>query len=736
MINRKDIIKRKAIQCLTFLMVCMLCVPIVGMKVEAGTTCKSRISYPGSTTAEVNFRKKAGTKYQTYGMLKKGQDVTILGWCTNQGMKWYKCKAVINGKNKTGYISSSYVKQKSKPTGYVNSKVETKLNVRKSAKTSAKVLIKIPAGTKVSVRGIKYAQKKYWYKVKVTYDKKTKTGYVDSSYIDIKSTTSTPGDSAGATDKTPNQPTVTGYVNEKVTSTLNVRNKASVQSTVLVSIPRNTQVTILGTSGDWYNIKVTYKKKTYTGYASKTYITLNKNDNSDNSNKDDNESNKDDNAAADNITDQAFEVLLQNFPESYKASLRAMHAEYPNWRFVAVNTGLDWNTVIANESVVGRNVIQSNYPRGTASLAPFSYLSTEAGAYDWAKDKYVVKDGSNWYSANSQVIAYYMDPRNFLNSTDIFQFEALAYDESQSVSVVQSILSNTFMSGNYSAYDSTTKQTVTGSYKDAFMDAGKSAKANPYFLATRAKQEVGVKVSNATSGTYAGYEGIYNFYNIGAFDGTNAVAKGLQWAKGGASGSTTYGRPWTTPYKSIVGGAQYIAQNYINKGQNTLYFQKFNVMPNNASDLYLHQYMTNVQAPYSEGRITRTAYNTMGILGDSMVFYIPVYNNMPETACALPTVSGNPNPYLSSVKIYNGETEIAGMTPTFAFNQFEYTIVVPMAVTSVTLKASTVSKYATVSGTGAYNLQNPGIPTTIQLIGQAQNGAAQVYTINIIRNTQ
>lgn len=747
MINRRDIIKRKAIQCLTFLIVCMLCIPVIGMKAEAGTTCKSKISYPGSTTAEVNFRKKAGTNYKSYGMLKKGQSVTILGWCTNKGVKWYKCKAKINGKNKTGYISSSYVKQKSKPTGYVNAKVETTLNVRKTAKTSAKVLIKIPAGTKVSVRGIKYAQKKYWYKIKVTYKKKTKTGYVDSAYIDIKSTTTNAGNSSNATDTTPNQPTLTGYVNEKVTSTLNVRNAASVQSAILVSIPKNTEVTILGTSGDWYNIKVTYKKKTYTGYAAKTYITIKQENDSNNDSNTENNNNTDNNNDSNNdsnntgtengnATDQAFEVLLENFPESYKASLRAMHTEYPNWRFVAVNTGLDWNTVIANESVVGRNVIQSNYPRGAATLAPFSYLSTEAGAYDWATDKYVVKDGSNWYSANSQVIAYYMDPRNFLNSTDIFQFEALAYDESQNVSVVQSILNNTFMSGDYSAYDSTTQTTVTGSYKDAFMDAGRGAQANPYFLAARVKQEVGVSVSNATSGTYAGYEGIYNFYNIGAFDGTNAVVKGLQWAKGGANGSTSYGRPWTTPYKSIVGGAQFIAQTYINQGQNTLYFQKFNVKPNNPSDLYLHQYMTNVQAPYSEGRTTRAAYNTMGILGDSMVFYIPVYSNMPETACALPAASGNPNPYVSSVKIYNGETEIVGMAPTFAYNQFEYTIAVPMDVTSVTLKASTVSKYATVSGTGTFNLQEPGIPTTIQLTGQAQNGATQIYTINITRNTQ
>lgn len=716
--------KSKIVKSCLFLCLFVFLVSVMGMTAYAATSCKSKISYPGATTAQVNIRKKAGTNYQSYGMVKKGQSVTILGWCKNKGVKWYKCKTKVNGKSKTGYISSAYVKQKSKPSAYVNSKVTSTLNVRKSSSNTAKVLVRIPAGTKVTILSIKIKSGNYWYKVKVTYNKKTKTGYVLSKYITI-------GTSASA--GTPDDSTVTpteqkGYVNEKVTSSLNVRKEASTKSVVLLSIPRNTEVIVLGTSGDWYKVKVTYNGKTVTGYVAKEYITLKSDSSSDTSTD-----NKDDSTT---VTDESFEVLLANFPESYKTSLRALHNEYPNWRFVAVNTNLDWATVISNESVVGRNVIQSNYPRGTSTLAPFSYLSTEAGAYDWSTDKYVVKDGTNWYSANSQVIGYYMDPRNFLNSTDIFQFEALAYDATQDISVVQSILNNTFMSGNYTAYDSTTKETVTGSYKQAFMDAGKGAAANPYFLATRVKQEVGVNGSNATSGTYKGYEGIYNFYNIGAFDGTNAVAKGLQWAKGGASNATTYGRPWTTPYKSIVGGAQYIAKNYINVGQNTLYFQKFNVKPTDPTQLYIHQYMTNVQAPYSEGRTTRTAYNTMGILSDTMVFYIPVYNNMPTTACKLPATAGNPNPYLSSIKLYNGDKEITGMTPTFSYKQFEYSVVVPAAVASVNVKASAISKYATVTGTGVVNLKAAGQTTTIQVVGTAQNGTKQVYKINVTRNTQ
>ena len=34
------------------------------------------------------------------------------------------------------------------------------------------------------------------------------------------------------------------------------------------------------------------------------------------------------------------------FPDSYLSSLNALHAKYPKWQFEAVNTGLEWSTVI------------------------------------------------------------------------------------------------------------------------------------------------------------------------------------------------------------------------------------------------------------------------------------------------------------------------------------------------------------------------------------------------------
>lgn len=629
------------------LLVCLIVTLAVGGRTNAESTCKSGISYPSRTNAEVNFRKKAGQNYQSLGTLKKGQKITILGYVTNKGSKWYKCKAKINGKNRVGYVKGNYVEKAVKTAGRVNKKVDSYLNVRKSARITARSLLKIPKDTKVNILGIKKSAGKYWYKVKASNGSKTRTGYVYSTYITVDKSLES-GDNADASN------------NEE-------------EGTTEAPVEKQTKL------------------------------------------------------------ETSYDDLIKAFPEDYRKSLDQLHKQYPNWRFVAVTTGLEWSDVLANEDILGKNVIQSNYPNGSDSLAPFSYLSTAAGAYNWATDQYTVKDGKNWYCADTQVIAHYLDPRNFLNDTDIFQFEALDYDNSQNIKVVQSILGNTFMKDKYNVEDSATGKKVSGTYAQAFMDAGKTANVNPYFLASRSKQEVGATGSPATSGNCTGYKGLYNFYNIGATDGEGAVQRGLLWAGGGSEKLTTYGRPWTNPHKAIVGGAQYIAMNYINVGQNTLYFQKFNVSPVNDKLRYQHQYMTNVEAPYSEGRITREAYHSLGIMDSTMIFYIPVYKNMPSQICTLPAKAGNPNSYLSSLKVYQGDTELS-LSPAFGYNHKSYTLTVGKAVQEVTVKASAVSSRATVSGAGTISLVGVN-ETTVTVICKAENGTKKKYTIQIKRSS-
>lgn len=257
----------------------------------------------------------------------------------------------------------------------------------------------------------------------------------------------------------------------------------------------------------------------------------------------------------------------------------------------------------------------------------------EKGAYDPATGKWTVFDGSTWVAASKEAVSYYMDPRNFLTIQGIFQFEQLEYQSQyQTKDGINQIFKNTpFSNATFSYVDDVTGAEKRISYADAFLQAAKESGVSPYHLASRSKQEVVTgpsSTSTAVTGTTESYPGIFNFYNIGAYSGATPILNGLKWASSGS----TFLRPWNNRYRSIVGGAMYIGSNYINRGQNTGYLQKFNVTPNNT---YNHQYMTNVEAANSEALKTKNAYNGM-LDSVPLVFSIPVYENMPATNCPVP----------------------------------------------------------------------------------------------------
>jgi hypothetical protein len=260
------------------------------------------------------------------------------------------------------------------------------------------------------------------------------------------------------------------------------------------------------------------------------------------------------------------------------------------------------------------------------------------------------------------------------------------------------------------------------------MDAATQSSVSPYYLVSRVKNEVGSSGSGSTSGTYSGYEGYYNFYNIGANDSSTgqAVANGLAWAKKG----TTYNRPWTTPYKSITGGAQYIAKQYINLGQNTMYTQKFNVVV--PTSYYVHQYMTAVTAANSYAATNYNSYTSGGILNNAYTFYIPYYTDMPETVCELPASAGNPNSYLKKLTVKNSANNAAiTLNATFDYATLNYTAVVANSVSSVKVSASKISSYATVGGTGTYTLAVGD--NTFTITCTAGNGTKTKYKLTITR---
>ena len=137
-------------------------------------------------------------------------------------------------------------------------------------------------------------------------------------------------------------------------------------------------------------------------------------------------------------------MTQQGFPESYKQGLRELHSKYPKWKFTALQTGLDWNTAVTEESKVTRNLV--------ARSSISSWKSTEDGAYDWATGTWPGFDGSSWVAASRDIISYYMDPRNFLNETYIYQFMNQSYDPSiHTREGLVTMVEGTFLSGTASA---------------------------------------------------------------------------------------------------------------------------------------------------------------------------------------------------------------------------------------------------------------------------------------------
>lgn len=138
-----------------------------------------------------------------------------------------------------------------------------------------------------------------------------------------------------------------------------------------------------------------------------------------------------------------------------------------------------------------------------------------------------------------------------------------------------------------------------------------------------------------------------------------AIKNGLQYAKDGKGASqetkNKYLIPWNNKEKAITGGGIFIGSSYINIGQNTVYLQKFHVVDNKGGSLFWHQYMTNVLAPYSEGKLVYTGYKNSNLLSLENHFIIPVYQNMPDLPIETPNI--NPEDFEEdNTKVYANVT--------------------------------------------------------------------------------
>lgn len=531
------------------------------------------------------------------------------------------------------------------------------VRIRSGAGTNHDVIVSVNRGTEITVlEDTLYSGTgcdQKW--AKVLY--KERQGYVCSRYVK-------------KVDKSNPDVTVVDWSARIYGNDVSVRQSPGGKYIEALSIGVN--VTILGTYGDWYKVQY-YGNKI--GYVSKNYVIK-----------------KSDITASDD--NYAKELKNADFPDTYIPYLTYLHKKYPNWIFIADKTNLDFNTSVNKET--GKNYMQTTNDSYRTSSTP--------------------AEGKTWFYVNSEVVAFYLDPRNWLNEKYMFMFEKLDYDKS---------LENSYPSLTKAIFGN--GKLNDDKYTVPMFNAGKSLGISPVHIASRIRQEVSSDGSASTDGrsfTYRGQtrSGYYNFFNIGAHkdDYTNdPVVRGLAYA---AKLIDRDGSPWDNIEVAIKEGSSFLALSYITKGQNTLYYQKFNVSSDTKSSKYTHQYQTNIQAPASEGNTAYNAYVEGKNISQTFIFRIPVFNNMPSYT-SLPK-SGDNNNDLSKLEVVN-----YNITPSFDKDILTYDSYVPKTTNKVTIKANLQSSNSTITGTGEYELKEDETDITITVT--SQTGIKKQYTVTI-----
>lgn len=290
----------------------------------------------------------------------------------------------------------------------------------------------------------------------------------------------------------------------KATS-LNVRSGPGTGNQAVGKLAYGASVNVVGqTTGSdgkvWYQIQFTKNGSQSTGYVRSDYIKF----------------------PTSYQSDGNFEQYLssQGFPESYKAGLRQLHAEYPNWVFTAQHTNLDWSDVINNESVVGRNLVPGS--------SPTSWKSMETGAYNWETNTWPSFDSGSWVAASREIVSYYMDPRNFLNEKYVFQFLRHKYNSSiHTIDGIRSMVKGTFLDNSV---NTGTSSGVSG---------GPGASSNTTSPSSGVNGGPGVAGSGTNGPSGSGGPG------TSSGSGQNRVQPGVSPGSGGTSQGTS-GAPQST----------------------------------------------------------------------------------------------------------------------------------------------------------------------------------------------
>ncbi|GGK04633.1 hypothetical protein GCM10007063_28700 [Lentibacillus kapialis] len=234
-------------------------------------------------------------------------------------------------------------------------------------------------------------------------------------------------------------------------------------------------------------------------------------------------------------------------------------------------------------------------------------------------------DGAGQFTASRELTEYYANPNNFTkDSPEFFQFLKLSYEPGTTAGE----LNNRILKDKGALKD-------TG---QSFLNAAQQNDINVIYLMAHALHETGNGTSELANGlkvglnkdgkaTYVTHKNkdkltniktVYNMFGVGAYDGC-ANSCGAEHA---------YEEGWFTPKAAVLGGASFIDDGYIGRGQDTLYKMRWN--PDNPG---YPQYATHVQWAAIQARNIAEMYELAGLLDTyTLRFDIPQYQNQPEQA--------------------------------------------------------------------------------------------------------
>lgn len=495
-------------------------------------------------------------------------------------------------------------------------------------------------------------------------------------------------------------------VSGKTTADVNIRIGAGWSYAKKTVYKKGKSVKVVLTAYDrngekWYKIKV--GSKYY--YVIARYVKLSSTSSTASSSKSTSSSSS---SKSNSSSSSTSTTSFKGFPSSYTKKLAALKKAHPKWEFVAVNTGLDWSDAVSRMTAkTGTNLVYTTFP--------YSYRSVEKGCYNYLTNRYAPKDGAKFIAASEGCVEFYMDPRNWLDDTHVFMFEDNRYHSSyQTLSMVETMTKG--------------RNNLLHKNSTSFIKAAKNYNISPVYLTAKALEEQGSKINSGKVGTRT----VYNVFNIGAYDSASGGASnGIRYAGSGSS----YLRPWTSIKKAILGGAQYIASNFIANNQSCAYLEHFNVM-NGLSKVGTHVYMTAVYAPRNTSVSTASSYKKYKIYDKKIVFYIPVYKNMPASACKVPSSSWKKdnNYYLKTLKVTAGGRTYTKISSSSQSYTKSFTVYVGKSVSSATISAGAASRTsAKVSGTGKKSLSSG--TNTFKVVCTASSGLKRTYTVKIVRGS-